>query len=206
MRFKLAALLLAVSASNLSAQNINSAADPALAGATTITFSGETLGQYSAFTTGGVKFTASNPATLYITNAYAGDYNTTGTHLANTYDNGFNSLRMDFLGGPVSAFGFNYGAADLQWTLSAYDAANMLIGSRVVPSAHESNGAFFGLTTGSSNIAYATLVSSGSGDYVMIDNFMYTGTTVTPEPGSVALVAAGLAGVAGIARRRRVRA
>ena len=91
---------------------ITSPGDTALDGATVIDFESQTMGTYVSLGIGDVTFTADDNH-LRIDNTYAGQYSTLGISLDNgTYgDNGFSSMTIGFAG-PVSAFGFNWGAAE----------------------------------------------------------------------------------------------
>jgi hypothetical protein len=206
MRARLTAAVLALaSASTLSAQSITSPGDPALAGQTVIDFSGAALGQTTTLSVGGVTFSAPGGSGVIVENDYAGNYNTSGQYLANQGWS-FGTLRFDF-GSAASAFGFNFGASDMTWTVTAFDAFGAVLASTsIAPTGGSNGGEFIGLSTGSANIAYGTVTGDAS-DYVMVDNFGFVaadvGTTVTPEPASVALMATGLLGLVGVAHRKR---
>lgn len=178
----------------------------ALAGGTVIDFESTASGDYGSLTIGNVTFKGIDD-TLRVTSDYAGSYNTRGRlYLENgPYDSSMAySMRFDFAAA-VSAFGFNWGAADNIWLLSAYDATDSLLGSYSLTATGPSNaGEYFGLAFG--GIAYATLVnqSGDAGDYVMIDNFTYNGggDVEVPEPTSLALFGLGLAGLVASRRKR----
>lgn len=180
------------------AANIDNASS--LAGGTKITFETTTPGSYTALTLSDVTFTPGANSALYVNSDYAGSYNTQGRSLANTYaDNAFTQLTITF-NSAVNAFGFNWGAADSTWTLSAYDASNTLLGSRSLTATFSSNaGEFLGLGF-ATNIAFATLTGAPS-DYVMIDNFTVSAQPV-PEPSTYGLALGGLAILAIAARRK----
>jgi hypothetical protein len=206
-RLAAAAILAFAATSPLHAQTITSRADAALTGKSTIDFGSAAIGSYNTLTIDGVTFTPGAGELFFIDDQYAGQYNTVGRYLTDR-GNSFSSLRFDF-GGVVSAFGFQFGASDYVWTLRAYDAFDMILASTSIsPTGGSNAGDFFGLTTGSANISYATL-SAGDGDYVMVDNFDFVrgpaaaDVTVTPEPATVALFATGLLGLVGVARRKR---
>ena len=199
---KIAIVLATLAAMSAHAYDINSAASPALAGGSVIDFESVASGSYSSLTVGGVNFATGAGTSLYVNTDYAGDYNTTGKSLANTYNSdAFGLLTLTF-SAPTKAFGFNWGAADTVWTLSAYDASNNLLGSRSLAATRASNaGEFFGLGFGS-DIAYATITGDSS-DYVFVDNL--TLAAAVPEPSTYGLMALGLAGLGFAARRRKAR-
>lgn len=170
-------------------------------GATQQTFETAANGSYHSIALGDVTFTAGAATNLYINANYAGAYNTVGKSLQNTYEfDAFNSLKISFAN-TVDAFGFFFGAQDSAWTLTAYDAANNVVGSLAIPGYSSDN--FFGLT--GQGISYATLNSSTTGDYILLDNLTYHVAAVSgavPEPASWAMLIAGM-GVVGAAMRRR---
>jgi hypothetical protein len=198
---KIAFALSILLATSAHAFDIDSSTAPALAGGTVITFETVTPGSYTALTLSDVTFTPAVNTLAYVNADFAGGYNTQGQSLANTYaSNGFSELTFTF-GTPVKAFGFNWGAADNPWTLSAYDVTNTLLGSRTLTATFSGNaGDFFGLGFGT-NIAFATLTGV-SGDYVMIDNFTVSAAAPVPEPSAYGLALAGLAVLGLVARSK----
>jgi len=106
---------------------ISSSLDPALSGSALIDFEAQASGSFTSLTIGNVTFSTSGGQVGYIDSAYAGQYNATGQSLKNSYaSDAFNSLRISFASA-VSAFGFNWGASDTQWTLRAFDSGNNLL-------------------------------------------------------------------------------
>jgi hypothetical protein len=199
------AALLLVLTSDGRAGLITSAGDPSLAGSTVITFESVNPQSFTSLTIGGVQFSVPAGQLGFISGAYGGNYNTTGQSLQNTYDpQAFTSLTITFPG-TVNAFGFNWGASDSQWTLTALDTGNHVLDSHVLPVTYGSNaGDFVGLSA--PGIAKVTLtLPAPNTDYVFIDNLHFAGAHIRalPEPASLALFAAGLVGVLGTARRRR---
>ncbi len=162
-------------------------------------------------------FTADSPNKVYISNIFSGQFNTTGQYLASTgtangtpASDAFTSLTISFAS-PVAAFGFSYGASDKPWTLTAFNSANVALGSAsfidAVPGSDNNwnDGTFLGFASDSADIAYAKLTLGGSTrDYFMIDNLKYTSSlaAAVPEPSAPAMIAAGLAVLGFIARRR----
>ena len=165
----------------------------------TTDFENQPVASFTSLTTGNLKITGIG-GVLRTASNYAGDYNTSGTRLLDNNAGGTSGFRFDFTTA-VSAFAFNFGASDVNWTLSAYNAAGVLLESLVIAPTYGSNDkAYFGLAD--AGISYATLTGSSS-DWVFVDNFkLAANTTNVPEPGSVALLGAGLAGVLMMRRRK----
>lgn len=168
-----------ISLSTAFGAEITSSSDPALSGGTVIDFEAQTIGTYnSPFTIDNVEF--SGNGTMYIENTYGGQFNTNGQYLASQGNSGEGYSFTFRFSTPLSAFGFNWGASDYTWTLTAYDSNDNQLDSMQVPPTHGSNaGDFFGLSANS--IAYATIAFTSPSDYVMIDNFTYQiGSSITP--------------------------
>mgnify|MGYP001605532509 FL=1 len=184
--------------SSIQASQIISSADPSLVGGTVIDFESQAAGSYTTLAIGDVTF--STGEALYISNAYSGNYNTTGQSLQNPYGtNSFGTLNINFASS-VNAFGFNWGASDTQWTLFAYDSSNTLLESFALPITYGSNaGEFYGLAV--TGIASATLIGA-SGDYIFVDNFTYS---QVPEPSTLLLLGSGLIGLGYFGRKRMKR-
>jgi hypothetical protein len=183
---------ISLSAVNANAVGISGLGDPitnpALTGGTVIDFDAGPTGVFSNITFGNVTFTGVD-APLTIGSDYIGSYNTRGVNsMYNDFDYIPSQFRFDFAT-PVNAFGFNWGASDNDWLLSAFDSGGGLIETLTVPKVFSSNaGEYFGIAA--SGIAFATLVDQkdriAEGDYVFIDNFTYVKQQVSvPEPSSV---------------------
>jgi len=169
-----------------------------LAGATLIDFESVANGVTSSLTLAGVTFSATPNFTVDTT--YSGSFNTTGRYIQNNAGS-VSQLNIDF-STPVSAFGFNFGAADVSWTLNAYDSGNNLLGSMTINPMFSSNaGEFFGLAVTSGAIKRVTVVENGSSDYILLDNFRFK-TSAVPEPSVFLLMSLGALGL-GVARWRR---
>jgi len=185
------------------ALGITSSSDSALSGSSLIDFESAPTGAFTSLTLKGVTFSTPTGEVGFVNSDYAGQYNTQGQSLKNTYaSNAFNSLRMDFAK-TTNAFGFNWGASNVKWTLTAFDSANQVLDSILLPLTTGSNsGDFFGLSTGKSAISYATLISSSPGDYVLLDNFKYVSGTTQSIPTPALLP--GLIGLGmGVLRKRK---
>jgi hypothetical protein len=168
-------------------------------GGTVEDFESAAAGLYDTLTFGNVTITGVD-APFTIGSAYAGNYNTTGSQsLYNDFDYVPLSIKFSFATA-VEAFAFNWGAADTDWTLAAYDAASNLLESFVLTPTFGSNaGEYYGISA--SGIAYATLIGT-SDDYVFIDNFTSTTVAPVPVPATFSLLALGLGGLAFMRRRR----
>jgi hypothetical protein len=190
--------------------------DPTLAGGSIIDFGSQPVGTYNSLAIDVVTFTADDK-TFRIGNTYSGNYNTSGKYLENT-STGFSAITFSF-SASVDAFGFNWGASDTTWTLTAYDSSDNPLESYNIPAVNSSNsGDFFGLAV--NDIAYATLGQNGSlsqlsflglaslglslNDEIFIDNFSYkTQSAPVPEPATILFLGSGLVGLAGFGRKFR---
>lgn len=197
-----AAVLLGVSAQAFAAP-VTSSADPALSGGTVIDFESQAPGSFTSLTIGNVTFSPSGGDGSGNIAPWGGSYNATGVYALENGAIGFTSLTLTFAS-PVSAFGFNWGASNEDWSLTAYDSGSALLESYILPQTWWSNaGEFYGLNT--ANISYAVLtqlthVNDAGTDWIIMDNFTFAdgGTgpgPAVPEPSTLLLLAGGLAGL-----------
>ena len=195
--------LIALTAAAVQAAPITGNGDPltnaALIGGTQEGFDTAASGLYSSFTSGIFTLTGVGAQFTIGTN-YNGQYNTTGGKSAfNDFDFAPDAFRFDFAGG-VSAFAFNWGAADYTWTLQTYNSSNTLLESiNIAPTQASNAGQYFGAT---GNIAYATLTNNAPGDYVFIDRVTWQGSSSVPDSGAtLSLLGLSLVGFAFLRRR-----
>lgn len=205
----LAALALVMSASSAYAVDINGLGDPADAvTGTQIDFEGEALGSYTVLTIGDVTITGAALADLRVDSSFAGQYNSTGAKYLDNNAGQTHSFIFDFANA-VSAIAFNWGAADIDWGLTAYDSGNNIVLSRTLAPTFDSNAQqYYGFSSGSSNISRVTIETSSTSfqDWVFVDRFTYgdTAGAVVPEPATWALLIGGFA-MSGVALRSRRR-
>ncbi len=195
--FCLAAVLAGGAATGARAQTlISSITDPRLLGSTLIDFESVPINSYSPLVVSTVTFGPS----VTVDTSYSNTYNNPGRSINNNAG-AVQNLTIDF-SAPVSAFGFNFGASDVAWTLSAFSSTNVLLASASIGPTFGSNaGEFYGLGVGSPLISHVTLTAASSGDFIFIDNFRFV---AIPEPSTVALLTlGGLALVVVAAMRHR---
>ena len=160
-----------------------------LSGGTVIDFSnGAGTNGTGTYTEGNVTFSSEDGAQIRIDRFYEGRFNTNGYYFQNNCQPGTyclapligDSLKFSF-SSPVSAFGFNWGASNLLWDLKAYDSNNNLLETYTLPIlGGNNNGEYYGISSDSENISYATLIDQPTGDgsdWILIDNFTYVAST-----------------------------
>lgn len=202
MKTILASLTIAISAASAAhAAPITGIGVPVVPGATTtVDFEGLPLGGFTSMTLGGVTFSGTD-GDLRAESTYAGYYNTTGAVYLDNMAGQTGGFHFGFAA-PVSAFAFHFGAADVIWTLTAFNSAGVALESLSLDPTHGGGaGNYYGIAN--AGIAYATL--TGPGDWILLDNFVAAAEQANdvPEPGSLALLGLGLAGIGALRKRRR---
>ncbi len=129
--------------------------------------------------------TFSADANIVVDSAFAGLYNMRGRY--NINGNQSSSFLFEFAT-PVSAFGFLWGASNVDWELTAFNGNTFLDSFTISPTTDSNNEDYFGIMN-NSGITQATLTSSG-GVHVFIDNFT---VSPVPEPSTITLFGLGLA-------------
>ena len=194
--------LTVVGAANAAPVFFTNAADPALAGASSIDFNSEALGAFTSRTfDGAVVF--SSPQNLFVKNTYSGGYASSGRYVANQENP--DPVTISFVSA-VSALGFNWGAADQPWIIEVFDTSNALLGILNVAAQTSPYAGFIGIDGDGALIGSVRLTdqSSYGYDYFLLDNLQYvTGQqNHVSEPAGIALVGLGLAAL-GLSRRRK---
>jgi PEP-CTERM motif len=195
-------------ASTAGATQITSSADPALIGSTIIDFDGLPLQDFSTMTISGVTFTAAAGHQLRIGDYFEGGvYGGSGHELST--QNSTVGFSMDFAN-PVSAFGFNWGGANENWTVNLFDGGHTLIETLTFLGGDPGKGAtyieFYGAKA--NGIKSVSLIPDNP-DWVKIDDFHVVSaasTTPVPEPATLGLLGIGLIGIHRARRRRSERA
>ena len=164
------------------------------AGAYTETFNTSTANAATkSFTNGVYSYTISaGSGAIYSSGAFL------GTASVNT------SLRISFTGAAVTALGGNFYATDFSDVFQATSILLTLSDGTVQSFLPNSvSDSFRGFTTGV-GITSLTLGAPGASRYVGLDNFTVgaVAPAVVPEPASLAIMGAGLAGLVAMRRRR----
>ena len=196
----LVAVLLSPMAAN--ADLITSSADSSLSGSTLIDFNAETHGTFDSrsFDSGAVTFAGPGMTvqSQYCGASGDGQYGGGGNCIGTPLGTSFSIVFAD----PVSAFGFSWGAADQAWTMNVYGAGGLLESLSIAAQVYPHRG-FIGSNGSAGNIT-SVYMSASSFDYILLDDFQYKSgsTSSVPEPGTLALLGIGLAGM-GLMRRRK---
>jgi hypothetical protein len=186
-----------VLASSANATIITSTADRALAGATLQNFDAVAPGLYASLALPGVTIVGKGGSMSI--DAANGSFGRGGLNLNNPSGSpaGFNLV----FSSPVTAFGIYGGAFNSSWVFTAFDATNKLLES-ITTSGACCNQLFYGIAN-SAGIARVSL--EGPTDWVIFDD-LYIGPAVpsrVPEPASITLFGAALAGLAGVRRKNK---
>jgi hypothetical protein len=169
-----------------------------LAGGTVIDFESTGVVNVPSLSISGVTFTGNT--NIEVDSDFAGNYNTRGTFHMTNHGSGPDSFRFDF-DAPVDAFAFLWGAADYDWTLSAFNGNTLLETLILNPTRGSNLGDYFGIAH--AGMTHATLTGNFI-DYVFIDNFTVKSADVSavPVPAAVWLFGSGLMGLMGFNRKR----
>jgi hypothetical protein len=174
-----------------------------LSGGASIDFEAVASGYFNQISAGGVTFTTPTGA-LGVETQYSGQFSAIGKSLKSV---SHSRIDMAFDQG-LTGFGFFFGASDLTWTLSAYDALGALLESvQISPTGASNAGNFYGLKANGIRSARLTTTSA---DYVIIDDFRTSTASlgpigVVPEPATWAMMITGFGAIGAVLRTSRRR-
>lgn len=195
--FLASAFLLAASHAS-AATIITSSLDAALSGATVIDFNGETDGTSFMNAPVGGLTVLSNANWLRFDDDWASQFGTTGIALETRSAGAADDLELVFAA-PLSAFGFDINALDIDLTLNLFDAMDNLIDSFTI--ANQPGQGLTGFNrrgyAGASSatpIARIQLMNPSQHDFFLIDNVAMV--TAVPEAATGLLLATGMIGLA----------
>ncbi|MCP3985006.1 MAG: hypothetical protein GY723_11490 [bacterium] len=203
-RLFLASMFLLASSQATAATIITSSLDAALSGATLIDLDGEPDGTDFVNTSVSGLTVLSNANTLRFDDDWASQFGTTGIALETRSGGAADDLELIFAA-PVTAFGFDINALDIDLTMILFDAMDNVIDSFTI-----ANQPGLGLSgfnrrgyAGASSvapIARVQLVNATQHDWFLIDNIALV--TAVPEAATSVLLATGLIGLALAGRER----
>ncbi len=204
----LAGLAVAVTASSASAGYLvgtgNAQNAAAVAGGTVVDFEGLPFGSSASYTVGDLTITGVGGSDLLqVSNEYAGDYNGRDSRYIDNNAGNTHQIIFDFASA-VGAFTFNWGAADVIWTLEVYSGLTLIDTVDVAPVFGSNAGDYVGYSAAGITKAVMTTTDPGSFDWVFVDNVSTGNGAVVPEPGTWALMILGFGAVGATLRRRRV--
>ena len=162
-------------------------------------------GDFSSYLEQGVTFTTAVPGGLITSQTFGVAPNGTFGLLGYVAGPDFREIRADIAGGAASVsidLG-DKGSDPDGLFLEIYNSASTLLNSTTLLTTNADT-TMHTLSLSNPNIAYAIYgarAPSLSGSSVYTDNFAWTAAAATPEPGTMLLLAAGLAGI-GLYRRR----
>jgi len=173
--------------------------DIALTGGTVLDFESTGVSNTASLYLSGVQITSNGQ--VEVDSDYSGSYNTRGNFHITNHGNAPTAWTFDF-DSSVSAFGFLFGASDVNWMVEAYAGATMLQQYIISPTRGSNAGDYFGIS--GSGITQARLFSQGGqSDYVFVDDFTFTAPSEVPVPAAVWLFGTGLAGLVGVSRKKK---
>ena len=150
-----------------------------LSGGAVIDFESATPGYFNEVSQQGVTFSAPTGA-LGVDTQYAGQFSLIGKSLKSV-----SHKRIDMaFAEPITGFGFFFGASDLTWTLTAYDALGGVLETLLIgPTGTSNAGNFFGVTAAGIRSARLTAATP---DWVAIDDFRTSTAPRAPSRGGPA--------------------
>ncbi len=163
---------------------------------------------YENVTFSGIGRDSSTPALFSFSNKNILVTLDTSGYFLQTGVQNFETLQLSFTT-DVNDFSFNFGGTNNDWELTAFDQSDTEIDRLLINSLENNGGNTFGISSGLTNISYATLTNLGDPFFgnleavASVDNLKYSTTSPIPEPSTYALMLGGLGFVGFMAARRR---